>query len=94
MKIVVDIEKAKKIHKDKIRIARKPLLLKLDVEVQRAMEEEKDFKLLVEKKQKLRDAPQNSKIDEIEDVEELKQLWDEELLGDSPYSKPELKDGN
>ena len=94
MPLNVNKDIAKDIHKDKIRHARKPLFQKLDVEFQIAMEKGEDLKPIAEKKQKLRDAPQNSKIDEIEGVEELKQLWDEELLGDSPYSKSELKDGN
>lgn len=94
MPLNVNKDIAKDIHKDKIRHARKPLFQKLDVEFQIAMEKGEDLKPIAEKKQKLRDAPQNSKIDEIEDVEELKELWDEELLGDSPYSKSELKDGN
>ena len=94
MPLNVNKDIAKDIHKDKIRHARKPLFQKLDVEFQIAMEKGEDLKPIAEKKQKLRAAPQDSKIDEIEDVEELKQLWDEELLGDSPYSKSELKDGN
>ena len=49
------------VHKDKIRHARKPLFQKLDVEFQIAMEKGEDLKPIAEKKQKLRDAPQNSK---------------------------------
>ena len=75
-------------------IVHSSLLQKLDIEFQIAMEKGEDIKPIAEKKQKLRDAPQNSKINEIEDVEELKELWDEELLGDSPYPKSELPNGN
>lgn len=94
MSLNINKDIAKNIHKDKIRRARKPLFQKLDVEFQIAMEKGEDLKPIAEKKQKLRDAPQNSKINEIEDVEELKELWDEELLGDSPYPKLELPNGN
>ena len=92
MPLNINKDIAKDVHKDKVRHARKPLFQKLDVEFQIAIEKGEDLKPIAEKKQKLRDAPQDSKIDEIEDVEELKELWDEELLGNSPYSKSEVKE--
>ena len=58
--IKTDMTKAKELHKEKIREARKPLLSELDVEFQKALEKSEDTSTIVAKKQALRDAPRRS----------------------------------
>jgi len=70
MKIQVNIDKAKDITKDRLREERKPLLEKLDVDFQRALETGADTSDIVAKKQALRDAP--ATVDNMTTVEELK----------------------
>ena len=70
MKIQVNIDKAKDITKDRLRLERKPLLEKLDVEFQRALEENEDTSTIVANKQALRDA--TNQVDSMTTVEELK----------------------
>ena len=78
--------KAKELHKEKIRLARKPLLNALDVEFQKALETSADTSAIVAKKQALRDAPADSAIDAATDESALKAQWNTSLLGNSPYS--------
>ena len=77
--------KAKEIHKEKIRIAREPKLIELDVEFQRALETGASTTDIVAKKQALRDAPANSSITSANSEAELKAQWDTSILGSSPY---------
>ena len=77
--------KAKEIHKEKIRIARVPKLIELDVEFQRALETGASTTDIVAKKQALRDAPANSSITSANSESELKAQWDTSILGSSPY---------
>ena len=63
--------KAKAIHKDKIRIARKPKLEALDIEFQKAQETSASTSDIVAKKQALRDAPAASSIDSASTPDEL-----------------------
>lgn len=53
--IVINNEKAIEIAKDKIRAIREPMLKKLDVDFQRALETGSDTTLIVQEKQRLRD---------------------------------------
>ena len=82
----IDMAKAKEIHKEKIRIARKPKLAELDIEFQRALETGADTSAIVAKKQALRDAPAADAISTATSDSELKAQWDTTNLGDSPYS--------
>jgi hypothetical protein len=82
-KIQVNLNKAKELHKEKIRVARKPLFETLDVQFQRALEDGEDTKEIVAQKKALRDATVIP--DTIKNTEELKDFWNEELLGASPY---------
>lgn len=68
----IDIEKAKEITKDQLRIKRKPLLDDLDIEYMRAEETGSDKTEIINKKQELRDI--TIKVDECDTVEELKAL--------------------
>ena len=81
--IQVNLNKAKELHKEKIRVARKPLFETLDVQFQRALEDGEDTKEIVAQKKALRDATVIP--DTIKNTEELKDFWNEELLGASPY---------
>ena len=82
----VDMAKAREIHKDKIRVARKPLLEALDVEFQKAQETSADTSAIVAKKNALRDAPADSGIAAASDVATLKSQWRTDILGTSPYN--------
>lgn len=92
MPIGIDINKAKDIHKDKIREVRNPLLQAKDVEYMRAQEAGDTQKVaeVVAEKQALRDA--TTLVNDVEITatsvlgvtEELKQVWNEDLLGTNP----------
>jgi len=92
MPIGIDINKAKDIHKDKIREVRNPLLQAKDVEYMRAQESGNNEKVaeIVAEKQALRDA--TTIVNDVEIsatsvlgvTEELKQVWDENVLGTNP----------
>lgn len=83
--INVNMDKARDIHRDKVRQARNPKLAAKDVEFQRALETGADTATIVSEKQALRDAPAAAAIDAATTPEELKAAWDSDLLGDSPY---------
>ena len=72
--VEVDLAKAKDVAKDKVRQARVPKFVELDVAYQRAVEEDdSDAKTaVVVKKQTARDAPADSRIDNASDEVELK----------------------
>ncbi len=81
----INMNKAKEIHKNKIRKARAPKLAELDVEFQKALETSADTTSIVSKKNALRDAPANAAIDAAKTEDELKASWDTAVLGTSPY---------
>ena len=70
MAIIIDINKAKDITKDRLRIERKPLLEAQDVAFQRALESNADTSAIVAEKQRLRDI--TKQVDTMTTVEELK----------------------
>lgn len=88
--IKINLDKAKEIQKDKIREVRKPLLEKLDVDFVRALELGGDTSSIAAQKQVLRDVTNivteaeitSATVDEI--TQELKAIWDEDLLGPKP----------
>ena len=82
----IDMAKAREIHKNKIRVARKPLLEALDIEFQKAQETGASTTDIVAKKQALRDAPADSGIAAASDADTLKAQWKTDILGASPYS--------
>ena len=82
----INMDKAKEIHKNKIRKARAPKLAELDVEFQKALETSADTTSIVSKKKALRDAPANAAIDAAKTEAELKAAWDTAVLGTSPYA--------
>jgi uncharacterized protein YdaT len=70
MAIIIDINKAKDITKDRLRQERKPLLEAQDVAFQRALESNADTSAIVAEKQRLRDI--TNQVDTMTTVEELK----------------------
>ena len=80
MGITININKAKDIWKDKIRLARKPKLEELDVEFIKAQETSSDTSAIVTKKQELRDYP--AQVDSATTTDEIKAVWNTDKLGD------------
>jgi len=74
MSIFCNIEKTKKIHLDKFRVARKPLLESLDVQYMKALESNDSVKAaeVATKKQELRDVTKTPLPDTLE---EIKAVW-------------------
>jgi len=77
--IIIDISKAKDIWKDKIRVARKLALEKLDVDFIKAQETSSDTTSIVADKQTLRDLP--SQVDTATTTDEIKAVWND-MLGE------------
>lgn len=75
-KIEIDMIKARDVVRKRIRFARERHLQKLDVEFQRALETNQNTEEIVNKKQVLRDAPEDPRIDAAQTVEELESLWE------------------
>jgi len=70
MAIIIDINKAKDITKDRLRAERKPLLEAQDVAFQRALESGADTSAIVAEKKRLRDI--TKQVDFANTLEELK----------------------
>jgi hypothetical protein len=70
MAIIIDINKAKDITKDRLRQERKPLLESLDVQMLRNFSNQELLNEIEAKKQVLRDA--TKQVDEMTTVDELK----------------------
>jgi flagellar motor switch/type III secretory pathway protein FliN len=82
----INLEKALEIHKTKIREKRESVFKDLDIQFMKALEQG-NTTLSAEigaKKQALRDIT-DIDISSISTLNELKQIWDVELLGESPY---------
>tara|TARA_B100000212_G_scaffold6609_1_gene4980 strand:- start:427 stop:702 length:276 start_codon:yes stop_codon:yes gene_type:complete len=84
--IKTDMAKAKEIHKNRIREARKSKLAEKDIEFQRALETGSSTTDIIAAKQALRDAPSAAGISTATTEKELKDQWDKSILGDPPYS--------
>lgn len=70
--IVVNIDKAKAITKDRLRADRKPLLEKLDIDYMKAIEQGLETSEIIAEKQRLRDITQV--VDTVETLDELKSI--------------------
>ena len=77
--ITIDITKAKEVWKNKIRIARKPALEKLDIDFMKAQEAGTDTTSIVADKNTLRDLPEQ--VDTATTTDEIKAVWND-MLGD------------
>jgi len=71
MGIIVNIDKAKEITKDRLRAERKPLLEEQDILFMKAQEANEDTTAIVAEKQRLRDI--TNTVDNMTTVEELKE---------------------
>ena len=80
MPLKINIDKAKNIWKNKIRVAIKSKLEELDVEFVRAQETGADTSAIVAKKKELRDFP--AQVDSATTTDEIKAVWDTDKLGD------------
>ena len=74
--IGIDMSKARDIWREKIRACRQPALEELDTDYTRAIETSNTSEqaAIIAKKQVLRDAPADSKIDQATTVDELKKV--------------------
>ena len=82
----IDVNRALEVHKTQIRTKREILFKELDVKFMRALEVG-NTTLAAEigaKKQALRDAT-NIDSGSITTLDEVKALWDVEILGETPY---------
>lgn len=70
--ITINLDKAKAITKNRLRLERTPLLQAQDVAFQRALEEGKDTTTIVAEKQRLRDI--TKLVDSATSLDELKEL--------------------
>jgi len=86
--ITINMDKARDIHRDNIRLARKSKLEEKDIEFMRAVEsaDTATQASVAAEKQSLRDATSDPDIAAATTPEELKAAWKFDLLGDSPYS--------
>jgi uncharacterized protein YdaT len=72
MGIIINIDKAKDLTKDRLRAERTPLLEAQDVAFQRALENSSDTSAIVAEKQRLRDI--TKQVDTATTLDELKGL--------------------
>ena len=77
--ITIDINKAKDVWKEKIRVARKTALEKLDVDFIKAQEQGNSTTQIVTDKNTLRDLP--DQVDTATTVDEIKAVWND-MLGE------------
>lgn len=77
MTISINMEKAREIWKDKLRRARVSRLEALDVEYQRADEQNDNSakEQIAQQKQVLRDITKSPKIDKAKTIEDLRKIW-------------------
>jgi hypothetical protein len=93
--ININLDKARDIHRDRIRQARAPKLEQLDTAFQRELEKpEPNTATIAAQKQALRDAPASPAIDAAQTPEQLKAAWPADLLGDSPYTPTANEDAD
>lgn len=78
--VYVDMDKARNIHRDRMRQARAPKLSALDVAYQRAHETNADTSEIVAQKQMLRDVTADPAIDAAQTPEELRIVWPSVLV--------------
>lgn len=73
--VVHDMDECRRIHKERLRAQRKPLMEKLDVEVLRSIEDKTvDISSVAKRKQKLRDITADPRIESAATPEDLLQV--------------------
>ena len=80
--VEIDMDTARKIHKDNLRAERTPLMDSLDVKFMKALEMGVDTKGVSTQKQALRDATKDERIVKAATPDELKSLSLDVLLGE------------
>lgn len=82
--IKIDINKAKEVKKDQLRMERAPILNQLDIEFMRAVEQGDTVKAqeISQKKQVLRDCTNSEELSNAQTVEQLKQITLQSILGE------------
>jgi flagellar motor switch/type III secretory pathway protein FliN len=88
MAFSINMDKAKEIHLTKIRQVRRDMFPKLDIDFMKALENG-NTELSSEigtTKQQLRDIT-GMDLENVSDLDSLRNMWPIELLGDSPYEK-------
>jgi hypothetical protein len=73
--ITVNMERAREIHRQRLRDARAPLFAALDIAYQRATETGMNTSVIVAQKQALRDVTSHPAIEAAQTTEELKAVW-------------------
>ena len=88
MAFSINMDKAKEIHLKKIRQVRSEMFPKLDIDFMKALEtgNTQTSTEIGSKKQQLRDIT-GMDLENVSDLDSLKNTWPTELLGDSPYGK-------
>ena len=77
--ITINMDKAREIHRNRMREAREPKFKELDVAYMVAIERGQETEDIVAKKQLLRDVTKIQDIDAAKTTEELKSVWPEIL---------------
>lgn len=87
--IEVDMERARDVHRDRLRAAREPHIRAADVDFSRAIESGDDEAraAAAARRQALRDLPQRGEIEAAKTPGELRAFWPSELVGPSPYGE-------
>ena len=80
-KLILNIQKARNIWKDVIRVYRTDAFAKLDADFMKAQETNSDTTQIVADKQTLRDLP--AQVDTATTTTEIKAVWND-MLGDKP----------
>ena len=80
--VEIDMDTARKIHKDNLRADRAPRMASLDVDYMKALEQEGDTKAVTAQKKALRDVTKDERIVGAAAPDELKALSLDALLGE------------
>lgn len=80
--ISINMEKARNIKRDKLRLERAPLMAKLDIDFMKALESGDSTKqsIVIAKKQALRDITDHLALEQATSISELKAITLESLL--------------
>lgn len=78
-KIDFDLEKARNIQLERMRVAREPKLAQLDKEFMLAIEKGQDTKTIADAKQKLRDITEPLKTSELKSIDDVISAFPQEL---------------
>lgn len=90
----VNIEKAKELHREKIRYAREEAFKSLDVEFMKALESGDSAKVaeVTQLKQQLRDLPLCEEIENATCLDDLRSHWPNILQCECPYHRSMWED--